>query len=57
MPRGVGVIQGDGINHHTIHQMLEAVMQAGFSAQASSDMRGLGVVPGHGSQYHTFTER
>jgi hypothetical protein len=35
VPRGVGVIQGDGINYHTIQAMLEAVLEAGFSAQVS----------------------
>ena len=33
IPRGVGVIQGDGINYHTIRDILEAVLEAGFSAQ------------------------
>ncbi len=41
VPRGVGVIQGDGINYHTIQKMLEAVMEAGYSAQASTSVRGL----------------
>ena len=36
VPRGVGVIQGDGINYHTIQDMLAAVMEAGFSVEVSS---------------------
>lgn len=31
--RGIGVIQGDGINIHTLAQIADAVTKAGFSAQ------------------------
>ncbi|KAL4447532.1 hypothetical protein ABPG75_004751 [Micractinium tetrahymenae] len=34
VPRGVGVIQGDGIDYHNIRHILEAVMEAGYSVQA-----------------------
>ncbi|GAB4816246.1 hypothetical protein N2152v2_003292 [Parachlorella kessleri] len=43
VPRGVGVIQGDGINYHTIQKMLEAVMEAGYSAQASTSAVAFGM--------------
>lgn len=32
--RGMGVIQGDGINLQTIHDILKAVLAAGYSAQS-----------------------
>jgi nicotinic acid phosphoribosyltransferase len=34
IPRGVGVIQGDGISACTIDEILQAVHAAGFSAQS-----------------------
>lgn len=50
VPRGVGVIQGDGINYRTIRALLEAVLEAGFSAQVrrrSSTMAGVAVRVGY----------
>jgi nicotinamide phosphoribosyltransferase len=34
VPNSCSVIQGDGINMHTLQQILDAVLDAGFSAQA-----------------------
>ena len=34
IPVGCSVIQGDGINMHTLQQILDAALDAGFSAQA-----------------------
>lgn len=34
IPNGCSVIQGDGINMHTLESILSAVLDAGFSAQA-----------------------
>lgn len=34
VPRGVGVIQGDGIGYHNIELILRAVMERGYSAES-----------------------
>lgn len=33
VPRGCGVIQGDGIKYERLASMLEAVLEAGYSAE------------------------
>lgn len=44
VPRGCGVIQGDGIKYERLASMLEAVLDAGYSAEVMHHLLMLGCV-------------
>ncbi len=47
VPRGCGVIQGDGINLATLSAILEAVLGAGYSAEVGAQLlHGFRLTPG-----------
>ena len=39
IPRGCGVIQGDGVTYEGLVKILDAVLDAGFSAEVHSAQR------------------